>query len=179
MTENLRRVDKPAVLAEVARQAVPLLERASHLRRAPDAQDDFGIETQLVEDLMPQWQQAGGARVLETEWRSRGQFLLEKADDLAPDLADGRIQPPARWQRQIVQRGQIAAPEQRQDAVMPIDDLGPLPLAFRVARLRDRKSTRLNSSHGYISYAVFCLKKKKKQHKKKKLQKKKHKPKKK
>src|SRR2546422_7938034 len=28
--------------------------------------------------------------------------------------------------------------------------------------VRDRKSTRLNSSHGYISYAVFCLKKKKK-----------------
>src|SRR2546422_7927086 len=31
---------------------------------------------------------------------------------------------------------------------------------------RDRKSTRLNSSHGYISYAVFCLKKKKKKCKK-------------
>src|SRR2546429_3386637 len=29
------------------------------------------------------------------------------------------------------------------------------------ARTIDRKSTRLNSSHGYISYAVFCLKKKK------------------
>src|SRR2546422_8483335 len=29
-------------------------------------------------------------------------------------------------------------------------------------RVLDRKSTRLNSSHGYISYAVFCLKKKKK-----------------
>src|SRR5687768_18395114 len=29
-------------------------------------------------------------------------------------------------------------------------------------RVVDRKSTRLNSSHGYISYAVFCLKKKKK-----------------
>src|SRR5205809_5851456 len=28
--------------------------------------------------------------------------------------------------------------------------------------LQDRKSTRLNSSHGYISYAVFCLKKKNK-----------------
>src|SRR2546429_3705101 len=28
-------------------------------------------------------------------------------------------------------------------------------------RTQDRKSTRLNSSHGYISYAVFCLKKKK------------------
>src|SRR2546422_10068329 len=32
---------------------------------------------------------------------------------------------------------------------------------------RDRKSTRLNSSHGYISYAVFCLKKKKRTNKQK------------
>src|SRR5205809_5222729 len=32
--------------------------------------------------------------------------------------------------------------------------------ASRLGRLVDRKSTRLNSSHGYISYAVFCLKKK-------------------
>src|SRR2546427_2195438 len=30
-----------------------------------------------------------------------------------------------------------------------------------LSRLRDRKSTRLNSSHSQISYAVFCLKKKK------------------
>src|SRR5205809_7912325 len=41
-----------------------------------------------------------------------------------------------------------------------------VPLVAAVARdggatVRDRKSTRLNSSHGYISYAVFCLKKKK------------------
>src|SRR2546422_1652008 len=35
---------------------------------------------------------------------------------------------------------------------------------------RDRKSTRLNSSHGYISYAVFCLKKKKKKKKECELQ---------
>src|SRR5687768_7013559 len=34
-----------------------------------------------------------------------------------------------------------------------------------LAVTRDRKSTRLNSSHGYISYAVFCLKKKKKTNK--------------
>src|SRR4051812_49821504 len=34
----------------------------------------------------------------------------------------------------------------------------------RLARLRDRKSTRLNSSHMSISYAVFCLKKKKHDH---------------
>src|SRR2546429_6716594 len=35
------------------------------------------------------------------------------------------------------------------------------PPSSRDAVRRDRKSTRLNSSHGYISYAVFCLKKKK------------------
>src|SRR5687768_18268724 len=49
------------------------------------------------------------------------------------------------------------------DAALPIDRVG---LSFRFLRRRevrqDRKSTRLNSSHGYISYAVFCLKKKKK-----------------
>src|SRR2546430_12370659 len=33
----------------------------------------------------------------------------------------------------------------------------------RLLLLRDRKSTRLNSSHSQISYAVFCLKKKKSQ----------------
>src|SRR2546421_1673039 len=42
----------------------------------------------------------------------------------------------------------------------PSDVAGPAPRAS--ARRRDRKSTRLNSSHDQISYAVFCLKKKKK-----------------
>src|SRR2546427_2169539 len=42
-----------------------------------------------------------------------------------------------------------------------------LPLQTKLARSppRDRKSTRLNSSHSQISYAVFCLKKKKEQRK--------------
>src|SRR5437773_7682370 len=39
------------------------------------------------------------------------------------------------------------------------DHTGALP--YVLPRLRDRKSTRLNSSHITISYAVFCLKKKK------------------
>src|SRR2546429_6039515 len=39
-------------------------------------------------------------------------------------------------------------------------DFGPLHLTD-LQDYVDRKSTRLNSSHGYISYAVFCLKKKK------------------
>src|SRR3712207_7401626 len=51
-------------------------------------------------------------------------------------------------------------------AVAAVDD--PIPLADAGGRRdrghaasRDRKSTRLNSSHANISYAVFCLKKKK------------------
>src|SRR2546429_770309 len=37
---------------------------------------------------------------------------------------------------------------------------GDAPVADEGCPDEDRKSTRLNSSHGYISYAVFCLKKK-------------------
>src|SRR2546429_2750921 len=40
-----------------------------------------------------------------------------------------------------------------------VDD-GSKDDTFKVLAEIDRKSTRLNSSHGYISYAVFCLKKK-------------------
>src|SRR2546430_12275868 len=46
---------------------------------------------------------------------------------------------------------------------VPPDRAGARPRQERVhLRQRDRKSTRLNSSHSQISYAVFCLKKKKK-----------------
>src|SRR5438105_10061836 len=41
---------------------------------------------------------------------------------------------------------------------------GKTVLACEAHRHIDRKSTRLNSSHEWISYAVFCLKKKKKKH---------------
>src|SRR2546422_7057768 len=49
------------------------------------------------------------------------------------------------------------------DRGAPALDTGPAENAAREVALaeEDRKSTRLNSSHGYISYAVFCLKKKK------------------
>src|SRR5687768_3965412 len=39
-------------------------------------------------------------------------------------------------------------------------DVGSPKVKASKSKARDRKSTRLNSSHGYISYAVFCLKKK-------------------
>src|SRR2546422_7996913 len=62
--------------------------------------------------------------------------------------------------------------ERQRDAALPGDVVLRLVEAVAVERVHDiawqggitldRKSTRLNSSHGYISYAVFCLKKKKK-----------------
>src|SRR6266496_4681168 len=63
-------------------------------------------------------------------------------------------------------------------SVFVVSDHGFLPSTREIrpnVRLRDRKSTRLNSSHVEISYAVFCLKKKKKEKKKKTNKKKKNK----
>src|SRR5258708_11623199 len=52
------------------------------------------------------------------------------------------------------------------EAILPAElgrtDVVFTPLANVLHATRDRKSTRLNSSHQIISYAVFCLKKKKK-----------------
>src|SRR5690625_4313491 len=80
------------------------------------------------------------ARVLQA--RGRGLTIIfmrtkRQADRVAGDLAD---------------RGFAAAPLH-----------GDLGQGAREQALRDRKSTRLNSSHVAISYAVFCLKKKNKQ----------------
>src|SRR2546430_3455339 len=47
------------------------------------------------------------------------------------------------------------------DRPVDLQDRGALLEDEPVVELRDRKSTRLNSSHSQISYAVFCLKKKK------------------
>src|SRR3712207_7016928 len=62
--------------------------------------------------------------------------------------------------RLVTPPGQIHSDEYNRTA----DDLlDPQYLAKEDDTRRDRKSTRLNSSHANISYAVFCLKKKKKQ----------------
>src|SRR2546429_4178898 len=51
---------------------------------------------------------------------------------------------------------------QRGFTVQAVDTVDRMvALTRQAATEADRKSTRLNSSHGYISYAVFCLKKKK------------------
>src|SRR3989449_7901880 len=54
-------------------------------------------------------------------------------------------------------------PEREEDRgkSRPAHVISTLKYRFEGVGFTDRKSTRLNSSHGYISYAVFCLKKKK------------------
>src|SRR5256885_10976686 len=66
------------------------------------------------------------------------------------------------------EQGRLAAarrPDQRQElAVRDVEidcvENADIPEGLRNSAYRDRKSTRLNSSHLVISYAVFCLKKK-------------------
>src|SRR5689334_24125589 len=60
--------------------------------------------------------------------------------------------------------GDVGRCARRHAAAGRLDDLGHV-LRGGCPERRDRKSTRLNSSHSSISYAVFCLKKKKKNNK--------------
>src|SRR5438105_9377828 len=63
----------------------------------------------------------------------------------------------AYWHDRYDWRAQEARLNQLPQFTVPMGDLD-----LHVIHARDRKSTRLNSSHEWISYAVFCLKKKKK-----------------
>src|SRR3712207_8809469 len=72
-------------------------------------------------------------------------------DEEAQDAARGQVQPLTRAQLRVLLRDPV---RRQADAVVHDPQLAP-------ALDEDRKSTRLNSSHANISYAVFCLKKKK------------------
>src|SRR5256885_11633468 len=71
--------------------------------------------------------------------------LFRSGDDLVGDVEDAADQ-------QVVDRGRDAARWQTCAQAIHV--------ALKLRACRDRKSTRLNSSHLVISYAVFCLKKK-------------------
>src|SRR5256886_1676843 len=86
---------------------------------------------------------AHGAVPGEVHLRRRG---LPKGPRQGPGEGDGRASLPVQAARPLGREG----------------DGSEARLTGRPAALQDRKSTRLNSSHSQISYAVFCLKKKKK-----------------
>src|SRR5260221_7865872 len=78
-------------------------------------------------------------------------FRSRPDEDPPGRAADGVHRPSHRAQGLRPEGPRLRADSRRDDAVQG-----------RVDPVRDRKSTRLNSSHTVISYAVFCLKKKKK-----------------
>src|SRR2546427_4486168 len=82
-------------------------------------------------------------------------------------LADAATGPPARGHGATPEPATAKSPGFEPARAMLVMLRVAVPLLVRVTVcaglvvLRDRKSTRLNSSHSQISYAVFCLKKKK------------------
>src|SRR3989449_8466805 len=91
-------------------------------------------------------------------WRlpvMEGEFLVEETFGMLKGVGGGNFL--------ILAADADAALAAAEAAVEAMTDLRGVILPRRsVIASTDRKSTRLNSSHGYISYAVFCLKKKKK-----------------
>src|SRR3712207_7949907 len=71
-------------------------------------------------------------------------------------LSRGRVVLEAGWRR-LYPDG-VGGRKEKEPPVLPTVSVGQ---EWAVAKVADRKSTRLNSSHANISYAVFCLKKKK------------------
>src|SRR5689334_24500434 len=82
-------------------------------------------------------------------------FPYSRSSDLLAHRGRGAV-----VAQRLQDRGQVPVPLGRgRERDRPLDrDAGRAQVADAV--LRDRKSTRLNSSHSSISYAVFCLKKK-------------------
>src|SRR2546422_3831774 len=100
----------------------------------------------------------------------QGQHRLADMDQLrraAPDDVDAEESPILPVEEHLEEAAIVAQDLPAGDLSVPghaglVGHLALGQLVLGGADHRDRKSTRLNSSHGYISYAVFCLKKKKK-----------------
>src|SRR5258707_10205499 len=94
-------------------------------------------------------------------------FAAERGQRYAGEISERRVAPTEPQIREL-SKFHEAFPENSSDprgVVAMLDEFGsPATVATAGGRYfgLDRKSTRLNSSHANISYAVFCLKKKKK-----------------
>src|SRR3712207_4081244 len=118
---------------------------------------DLRAVARLARDVGDLHQAVGDLGHLELEQALDQLGITARDDDARParrggDLLDDGLDP----LRVVVALAVdlLGLRQQRLDALAQLNE--------RVARVGDRKSTRLNSSHANISYAVFCLKKKKK-----------------
>src|SRR2546430_8044021 len=84
---------------------------------------------------------------------------MTKAEKTA--ISPTREQDFPEWYQQVIRAAELAEPSDVRGCMVI------RPWGFGIwENMQDRKSTRLNSSHSQISYAVFCLKKKKKKNRK-------------
>src|SRR3712207_6906746 len=86
--------------------------------------------------------------------------LLRPASDTTDPSVTLRPPPPDLPAPLVSPLGQLTWVQRRAPLGLLLQRIGGVPLAAAEAVDVDRKSTRLNSSHANISYAVFCLKKK-------------------
>src|SRR2546422_63590 len=116
------------------------LNRVPHADRLGRQRQLAGLDPRDVEDLVDE-----------------GQEVSPPLGDLLDTLAirrpfDFELQELGESENRVERGPELVAHPGEELALGPIRTIG---------ESGDRKSTRLNSSHGYISYAVFCLKKKK------------------
>src|SRR5437660_1782400 len=118
----------------------------------------------FLEVVSPIDPKATAQRYLERRRGDGGYMLIVQCDDLDADrrrVADLGVR--TVWKHDLPQiRGTHLHPKDTGGALLSLDDANPAESwHWAGPEWRDRKSTRLNSSHVAISYAVFCLKKKK------------------
>src|ERR1035438_10321897 len=98
-----------------------------------------------IETFPLEWQALSGSELIHAVWKSSAGSRQTRSVDVEP--------------RNFIRRGDAPRKQIQSRAATQVEHPhGPCPRIFLLA---DRKSTRLNSSHLGISYAVFCLKKKK------------------
>src|SRR5256885_13653498 len=104
----------------------------------------YWFDTHRLTDLFPRRSRLEA----DDQPSQRGQHLREMLDELGPTFV--------KFGQLLSTRPDVLPPDIIAELRGLQDDVRPVPLAD----IEDRKSTRLNSSHLVISYAVFCLKKK-------------------
>src|SRR5690349_18938922 len=148
-----------------------------------DALDDVGDVLAAIGDRLQQLvdllhlDQLAGIRLEAEELRqARAQHLVGVGLEPVDFAADFRYRFGVRHVIEHLHRGLDFLGAGDADVGQPLGLFGDRPQVVQEHAMRDRKSTRLNSSHVEISYAVFCLKKKKKKKKNLTAKKKKSQP---